>query len=631
MPPHHALKGTSHLSRQPVSRYVCPSCRIRDVISRTAAPKKPRLRLHQRGRRAASTIASVTAVNAKKAVPDAFRDLYDALSGLQHEAATYTNLSQLQLALRGLESENGVTRVAALGGSDARATRRLVKTLLADPLQPEAEWEKQLSGLDDGDERALLLRHNLEVLVQPTLAQSEENGLGAQTYLIPGLETPASATGRLSTISYPVHKALILAQGLSDIKALLPSRTSEGQPITRDMITAVVNTSWDSLSAAGQPMSPVHPINLDRAEQAIATFRQSLDNSFDYEHAWFQSGMPRISAWLIEGTETLPAILKPTILRLIETLTTNIERAIDHEEAEQLHKQASAIIPTSTRDLMNTFVTDWAEAAHTELRDQLDLAFSSKNWRKLAWWKLAWRVDDVSSITSDILRQSWLVDADRGILYLAGRIEQAGLLPCPMPGQDPAKPADSNPHHHAPTIGNPLPESTAPLPDFLPATTTTTTHTTTTTATVTPSTLPSIFQARQTLLTTTLPPLQSLAQRLLLQAFSTTLFSSSLSALLYISLSTTSAYETGGVAALGVVLAARRLQQRWEKGREVWMGEVREEGRRVLRGVEEGWRYVCREGGMGGGEETGGMERERARRAVRRVREALLSRHGVGR
>ncbi|KAL8722983.1 MAG: hypothetical protein Q9225_000599, partial [Loekoesia sp. 1 TL-2023] len=212
------------------------------------------------------------------------------------------------------------------------------------------------------------------------------------------------------------------------------------------MVTAVVDTPWSSLSTKDQLLDPVKPINLDHAEEAIATLRKSLDNSFNYEHAWFDSGLPKVSAWLIEGTETLPTILKPTIQRLIETLTASVEDAVDQEESEQWQKQASTVVPHSTRDLMNTFIANWAEAAHTELRNQLDIAFNSKSWRRLVWWKLAWRVDDVTYITSDILRQSWLVDADRGIIYLAGRIEQAGLLPPPPANTSSKINPDSNPY-----------------------------------------------------------------------------------------------------------------------------------------------------------------------------------------
>ncbi|KAL8722984.1 MAG: hypothetical protein Q9225_000600 [Loekoesia sp. 1 TL-2023] len=159
MPPSSLPKSVGSFSLQLTSTpYICPNCRFRNVVNQICRTKKSDLRSQRWSRRAASTITSVTAVNAKKDIPPVFRNLHDALIGLQHEAAVYTNLSQLQLALRGLETENGVTRVAALGGADGRTTRRLVKVLLADPLASEAEWEKQLASLDNSDGRALLLR-----------------------------------------------------------------------------------------------------------------------------------------------------------------------------------------------------------------------------------------------------------------------------------------------------------------------------------------------------------------------------------------------------------------------------------------------------------------------------------------
>lgn len=56
----------------------------------------------------------MTAINAQKDIPPAFKKLHASLSALEHEAAVYVDLSQLKLALRGLESENAVTRVAGL-------------------------------------------------------------------------------------------------------------------------------------------------------------------------------------------------------------------------------------------------------------------------------------------------------------------------------------------------------------------------------------------------------------------------------------------------------------------------------------------------------------------------------------
>ncbi|KAI4196679.1 MAG: hypothetical protein LQ350_006432 [Teloschistes chrysophthalmus] len=445
----------SLIFRKPSSGYVCPNCIVRNALRRARQRQPSTHRFQPSARRLLSTISSVTAVNVKKDLPPAFRGLYDALGVLKREAAVYANLSQIQLAQRGLESENGITRIAALGGIDGHQTRRLVRILLADPLTPEPEWEKQLLGLDDGDGRALLLRyaekfdvdqrhplvrtlfvpspvlqnHRLEILIQAAGEQSEDGNGEAHMYLVPGLESPISFGGSYQTITYPVHKALVLAQGLKSTRALLSPSPGKEAGAGEEMVMAVVNTPWSSLSPAFEPLHPIKAINLDRAEEAIATFRKSLDNSFSYEHEWFDSGLPQLFTWLIEGTESLPGIVKPTIRRLIETLITNIEEAIQREEKSVMKAQASTIVPQATRDKMNAYLTNWAEAAHLELRDELDRAFSSKQWRKLAWWKLLWRVDDVTAVTSDILQRSWLVDADRGILYLAGRIEEAGLLP----------------------------------------------------------------------------------------------------------------------------------------------------------------------------------------------------------
>lgn len=479
----------------------------------------------------------------------------------------------------------------------------------------------------------ILYNHNLEILLQTSTAPAAEQEGRVQSFLVPGLETPSSFTGRYSTITYPVHKALVPVQGLDGVRALLPSKFSAGPNVGENMVLAVIDTSWGNFNSSDEALHPLTPINLNRAEEAIATFRKSLDNSFNYEHSWFESGFPRVSAWLIEGTEGLPAILKPTIRRLVETLAANAETAIDKDDAQQAVKQANSVVPTSTRELMNRFISNWAEAAHTELRNQLDIAFASRNWRKLAWWKLAWRVDDVTYITSDILRQSWLVDADRGIIYLAGRVEQAGLLPSSLARTlGDSRTSDTNPYENASINKSSEPPSTtlAPNPeeimfsDMFPLSAPSPITHPLSLPQSTTHLIPSIALHRQFLLSATIPPLQSLCQRLLLHALSTTVLASSLSVLMYVSISTTSIYEAGGIAALSAVYSLRRLQKRWEGARELWMEMVREEGRKVLRAVEEWWRAVIRDTGMGEREdENGRQERERARQALRGVKEAL--------
>ena len=103
----------------PSSRFfVCSSCHYKQAraISNGSAPLGTRANRKARGTalhiRTASTIASVTAVNVKRDIPLKFRSLHESLKALESEAPVYINSSQLRLALRGLESENAVTRIA---------------------------------------------------------------------------------------------------------------------------------------------------------------------------------------------------------------------------------------------------------------------------------------------------------------------------------------------------------------------------------------------------------------------------------------------------------------------------------------------------------------------------------------
>lgn len=190
MPSRLPLIGKTLSSQSSASRpFVCPSCRFKQAraLSDGSARSKPhgnRKALWNTLRtRTASTTASVTAVNARREIPTRFQKVHESLKALETEAPVYINLSQLRLALRGLESENAVTRIAGktcpndgigwseslantravLGLSGHNGPRRLARALLADPLGQEQQWEKQLTA-DDNDERAILLRYDLDPL-----------------------------------------------------------------------------------------------------------------------------------------------------------------------------------------------------------------------------------------------------------------------------------------------------------------------------------------------------------------------------------------------------------------------------------------------------------------------------------
>ena len=67
---------------------------------------------HRRRARRASTYTSHTAVTATKSIPAGLQRLYDALEAVKKDAPGFTDLSRLQLALRGLETSTPAIRVA---------------------------------------------------------------------------------------------------------------------------------------------------------------------------------------------------------------------------------------------------------------------------------------------------------------------------------------------------------------------------------------------------------------------------------------------------------------------------------------------------------------------------------------
>ena len=421
----------------------------------------------------------------------------------------------------------------------------------------------------------ILQNHNLEILAHaanPTIESTQE---GVAELLVPGLDTANSANGRSSTITYPVHKALLYAEGFDDLGAFATIQRRADRYRGDQMFKAAIDWSWSVAQQQNRGTRLVSPINLPLAETAVETFRGSVDKSLDYEHLWFDAGMPALSEWLIEGTEGQAGALKQVIKRLIESLGTTATQAVDRDAAAKLQEEKSATVPSKTRSIISQGISIWAENAHTELRDRLNSAFNGRDWKKSRWWKLFWRVDTVGYSAMDILKRAWLVEAEKEMIWLCGRIHESGLIGPPKARPKPAIDPENEEQQiggrpPAPSIQDLVSKSNdfnEPLPVEHPW----------------PQ---GIARARSTLASLTVPPLQALSQALLLQTLTTNVLASSLSALVFFSISTTSPYESGVIAASGLVYSLRRLQKRWETARDEWEAEVREEGRRVLQNME---------------------------------------------
>lgn len=451
---------------------------------------------------------------------------------------------------------------------------------------------------------------NLEILIRDISPTTRLPDKGDNSYLIPGLSMPIVNADNTSAILYPVHKALVYADGLNNM-SLLPTTGSQGANFQRGMVQGVIDGKWKNLDPESASDQNLSPINLAEAESAIDSFRKSVDMGLEYEHAWFGSGLAHVSTWLGEGLGVETSILKPTLRRLIETLSNNVEQAILEEEEAFRRQLAVPAVSTVARDDLSQGLQRWVKLAHTDLLGFLEYAFSTHSWKRLAWWKLFWRVDDVGFITANVLQRAWLVEAEKEMIWLLARIMQANAIPGrPFPpppklesrtlkiGDDPLRPAELDLLNESNTDFKAFPNPSCPWSR-------------------------EISLARSSLSRTTIPRLQALSQTLVLQTVSTTALTSFLAVLVYISVSTTSIYEAGAIAAIGFTYSIQRLQKGWSRALEDWKETVREEGRTLLRGAEDELNAIIMEERNPNVDEREVENRRMAKEAVERVRRAL--------
>ncbi|PGH36645.1 hypothetical protein GX50_00507 [[Emmonsia] crescens] len=618
MPPklHYSLSKQAGPFTEAV--FFCPSCSIwrRSILSPTSRPRYRNLSL--RRTRSASTFASPSTaahtVNFTRNVPERFQGLYSALNGVHDTAANHVNSSRLQLALRGLETTRPVIRVAFLDLDNTATTARLVRLLLADPLSPKQQWENYLETHRMDTSRGLLIKYgekadlavgnslvptisipsitlksaNLEILLSPlSVNPSSDVHITSNAFLVPTIAIQSTGTGTHTFVRYPVHKSIVCGKAIDGLLAY--TRLAERANITD---TNSIRATFDFGLGEGstQKGNGISFIDIERAEAALNTFRDSVQNATQYERGWSGSGVQPLVDWVSASPKD--DALDPSIKRLVGSLLDGAEESISTEENKKILVQQSKTVPEEVRLDLDGIITTWAERAHTELRDSLNEGFASKPWRTLAWWKLFWHVDDVGMITSRILRKKWLPEAEKEVIWIGGKIHQAGLL---SNNTNSTAAIQGSPEFEVSRAG----ESSSMSPEKL-----------------WPTQIPDI---RHGLATSSVPSLHAVAQNLVFFSLSTTSLSSALSALVYISTSSTSIYEAGTIATIGLFVSLRRQQRGWDAARSTWEREVREEGRRALKDTEESLRTVIHEGGRA----TETTPETEARQQINRARQAL--------
>ncbi|RAH71768.1 uncharacterized protein BO66DRAFT_390616 [Aspergillus aculeatinus CBS 121060] len=537
-------------------------------------------------------------------IPPRLKSLHTTLDQLKDVAPEQVNLSRLQLAMRGLESETPVIRVAVLGLNDASAARRLVKLLLADPLNGKESWEDLLEEMGAGAgglERGLLIRYgpvsqsipndllptisipspilkkgNLEILITGLGADTRADAkFTADTFLVPTVTIQTSHSGRHNMVRYPVHRSIVCGSGVDGFLAY------SGLMARSDL----KNEAGSVYGAIELPVTNPEKYNngrvafvdIDKADEALARFRESVQNASLYERGWNSSGVQPVVDWLTALRAEAGSSLDPSLRSLITSLLDAAEAGVVAEETQRIQEQELGLVPVEVRDGLDRSVSEWAEKAHTELRGALEEGFASKPWKGLAWWKLFWRVDDVGMITGEILDRKFLRQAEREVIWTAGRFQQAGLVET-TPGSSPTEE---------------------------------------------PSWPTQISTRRTKLVETTAPALQALAQRLVLFSMSTTTLSSALSILTYLSWPAASVYETCTMAAVGLIYSLRRQQRKWESARTWFENEAREDGRTALLETEDQLRGIVQRGGRPVEEEEVPVSPLETRQAIDRARQAL--------
>ena len=625
-----SLSRSSRVPIKPRKSSVCLLC------SFAKAPKQPSRRLQipklrriSRTRKHSNDATSVNnGPNSAHRAVDARLELRQALFDLHKNQATYVNIARLQLALHGLQQRPGdeTIRIAILALADVAASfkraKELLRLILADPLKPEEEWETQLFQHKQGDGPllikvghneegtgqgsnlmkelhvdALQLRgHNVEFLLLEVDAKSITGD--EESVLSPVVNIPTSSTGRVASIALPVYKALVVGDGMLGATALLsPSRNDGSENI--------VKVADIRLSSELKQEIPMFTMDTLSGRKALKSIRASPSNAMAYEHEWFASKIPDVSDALRVGTTPTDGAMKSTLRSLISSLLLSTYQRIEMLRANRLQAALSAKLSTADLEILKQDLTMWAERAHTELQMQLEIAFEGPKWTKLAWWKLFWRVDDVTMIFTDILQRRYLPSAEKEIIYLAGIIGGKGVF----------KHSAQLPEGHwvyrsilerfdAPRLLDEQDATVGPTTDTLKKY-------------PWPLDIPA---SRNTLCLQTIPSLQALAQKLVLQTLSTSSVSSALAGLLYVSSLSLGLYEVGAVAALGTVWSLRRMQQKWEIARGFWKGEVREEGRKAIRGIEIAVGDALKQTDRS---VEGDTELEAAGRAVERAQAAL--------
>ncbi len=190
--------------------------------------------------------------------------------------------------------------------------------------------------------------NNLELLIMAvdpfTDAVEESIPAVEESVLVPAVEIPTSSTGRYTPITAPVHKALLVGDGIKGAAAVLSFPFLEN----RDTIGAAVNLrKYAHEDASGFPFIKV---DVQTAGEGLVLFRQDVSNAMQAGNLWDEANLGAVRDWLKSGTlSNDQGTTKEAVRNLIRSLLDNATAAIASAEAQQLSSALTAKVSTGAR------------------------------------------------------------------------------------------------------------------------------------------------------------------------------------------------------------------------------------------------------------------------------------------
>ena len=382
--------------------------------------------------------------------------------------------------------------------------------------------------------------------------------------------------------------------------------TNYGSSSERELIDPMVNLDG---TATLLNSDKITVLDISRVEGDLQQIRKSIEHASAYEVSWTGSGLPKLGEWLSQSTLTATDGTSKTLITMLDSILGAASASAERQMAAALIEEQSGIVNSDTRAELDEAIDAFLADAHLELQTGMAKAFESESWRKLAWWKLFWRVDDVPLIVTDLAQRYWLKESSLVVFEVLGRLHQAGLIEFVS--------YDGRIIEFATTDGEELPPSLRPTRKSA----STTDYLEDPDQPVLKSS--ELSRTRQSFLLANIPNMTATAQSSLFKSISFSATSAALSALAYVSTLTPSAYECGAILALGGVFALRRLQKQWEACRDQFKKDIFDAGRSALKSTEEFMKFAVREGGRKKVDQVDLQIREEASSAIAKAKKAL--------